>query len=203
MNRPLVIGLTGSIGMGKTTTSKLFKEKGIPVWSADEVVHRLYSSEEEIIESLTGIVPEAILNGAVNREILSRLIAEDKDLLPKIEGIVHPLVAKDRDAFVSQSSSSVVLVDIPLLLEGNSIDHVDVVVVVSTSKENQQERVLRRPGMTMERFELIKSKQMSETEKRKRADFVIDTTTPETAAKGVSFVLKNVKERIVDARDRS
>lgn len=172
----IIIGLTGSIGMGKSTTSDMFKSLGVPVISADEIVHDLYSAEAApLIEmAFPGTAPD----GVVNRDILSaRLMAAPQEF-KRLEAIIHPLVRAREKQFVDAAAARgepMVLLDIPLLFETGSTDRVDVVVVVSCAPEIQRTRVMARPGMTAEKFEAILARQTPDAEKRARADYVIDT----------------------------
>lgn len=172
----IIIGLTGSIGMGKSTTSDMFKALGVPVISADEIVHDLYSAEAAPL--IEAAFPGTAPDGVVNREILSaRLMAAPQEF-KRLEAIIHPLVRAREKQFVDAAAARgepMVLLDIPLLYETGSTGRVDVVVVVSCAPEIQRERVMARPGMTPEKFEAILARQTPDAEKRARADYVIDT----------------------------
>lgn len=172
----IIIGLTGSIGMGKSTTSDMFKSLGVPVISADEIVHDLYSAEAAPL--IEAAFPGTAPHGVVDREILSaRLMAAPQEF-KRLETIIHPLVRAREKQFVDAAAARgepMVLLDIPLLFETGSTDRVDVVVVVSCAPEIQRERVMARPGMTAEKFEAILARQTPDAEKRTRADYVIDT----------------------------
>lgn len=180
----IVIGLTGSIGMGKSTTSEMFKALGVPVISADVIVHELYSGEAAplIEEAFPGSAPD----GVVNRQILSeRLMAAPKDFA-RLEAIIHPLVRAREKSFIEQaklSGEAMVLVDIPLLFETGAESRVDVIVVVSCAPDIQRQRVMARPAMTTEKFEAILARQVPDAEKRARADYVIDTGSGLDAAR--------------------
>ena len=172
----IIIGLTGSIGMGKSTTSDMFKALGIPVTSADEIVHELYRSEAAplIEREFPGTAPD----GVVDRELLAEKLMAQPELFPRLEAIIHPLVRAREKQFVDAArkrGEPMVLLDIPLLFETGATDRVDTVVVVSCAPEIQRERVMARPGMTAEKFEAILKRQVPDAEKRARADHVIDT----------------------------
>ncbi|QPH55892.1 dephospho-CoA kinase [Pontivivens ytuae] len=191
-----VIGLTGSIGMGKSTTAQMFADAGVPVWDADAAVHELYAPGGAAVAPLADLIPEAIENRAVNRDRLRTAILADDTLLPKIEAIVHPLVAAHRKAFLERHSTGEVLLDIPLLFEIGQQRGVDTLVVVSAPADVQRQRVLARPGMTEESFAAILSRQVPDAEKRAAADFVVDTSRGlDNAREQVHAVLASIRER--------
>ncbi|WP_136657975.1 dephospho-CoA kinase [Nitratireductor sp. XY-223] len=173
----IVLGLTGSIGMGKSTAGEMFSDRGIPVISADEIVHALYAGRAAPL--IEGAFPGTVVDGVVDRDRLSGAVLGDEEAFRRLEAIVHPLVEEERKQFVEtqrQAGMPAVVLDIPLLFESGGEKSVDKVVVVSCSPELQKERVLRRPGMTEEKFEAILARQVPDSEKRARADFVIDTS---------------------------
>ena len=175
----LLVGLTGSIGMGKSKSAELFEAEGLPVYDADASVHALYEKGGAAVAPLSEHFPEAIKDGAVDRTILGKLVLHDGEMLQKLESIVHPLAGKMQKDFLETQEAAgkkAVILDIPLLLEKKAEGLVDVVVVVSTTPEVQKQRVLQRPGMTEEKFYSILSKQMPDAEKREKADFVVDST---------------------------
>ncbi len=195
--RPFVIGLTGSIGMGKSTTSAMFAELGIPVWDADATVHQLYQSGETGAVAIAEIVPVAVGTNGVDREVLKREIAKLPDLLQQIEGVIHPLVQAHRKQFIKTAESDIVLCDIPLLLETGSQDAFDCVVVVTASAEIQKARVLDRPGMTEAHFASILSRQMPDAEKRQKADYLVDTSTGlQDAQEQVAKILTDIRSKL-------
>ena len=199
MKRPFLIGLTGSIGMGKSTTAEMFAAEGVPVWSGDEAVHRLYSKGGPAAGPMALAFPSAVKDGAVDRMALKQIIAEDVGALKRIESIVHPLVAADREAFITDTDAPIVLLDIPLLFETGGDKRVDAVIVVSAPEDIQRDRVLARPGMTEPHFETILAKQTPDEEKRKRADYVIETVSLEAARAQVQSCLKDIRKRMRDA----
>jgi dephospho-CoA kinase len=193
LKKPFIIGLTGSIGMGKTTTAEMFREQGIPVWSADDAVHRLYGPEGLAVAAIASLCPEAVSTAGVDRAVLSKWITETRDGLSKIEAVIHPLVAEDRARFLQATTEDVVVLDIPLLFETGGDKFVDAVVVVSVSENEQRKRVLARPGMTAEKLDFILSKQLPDLEKRKRADFVIETSSLDDARLAVQKVIESIQ----------
>jgi dephospho-CoA kinase len=174
----ILLGLTGSIGMGKSTTTAMFAEHGALIWNADEAVHRLYALGGAAVAPIGEAFPGVVVDGAVDRTRLAEALGRDDQAFKRLEAIVHPLVAQGRaDDLIAARERGVKLavLDIPLLFETGGDASVDAVVVVSAPPEVQAERVLARPGMTRERFEAILSRQMPDAEKRRRADFVVDT----------------------------
>src|SRR5512141_3257500 len=172
-----ILGLTGSIGMGKSTTAKFFAEAGVPVYDADAAVHRLYEGEAgPLIEAA---FPGTTVNGKVDRARLSAQVVHDPAAIRRLEQIVHPMLGASRQKFLDdaeRSGAPVAVVDVPLLYETGGEKRVDAVVVVTTSPENQRERILARGTMTSEALDAILARQLPDAEKRKRADFVVDTS---------------------------
>jgi dephospho-CoA kinase len=190
----IVLGLTGSIGMGKSTTAKLFAEAGVPVYDADAAVHRLY--EGEAAPAIEAAFPGTTENGKVDRVRLSASVVHDPVAMKKLEAIVHPMLGASRQAFLrdaERSGAPVAVIDIPLLFETGGEKRVDAVVVVTTTPELQRERILTRPNMTEEKLQAILVRQMPDDEKRKRAHFVVDT----------SHGLDPVRTRIRDILDQA
>jgi dephospho-CoA kinase len=180
----IVLGLTGSIGMGKSATAKMFADADVPVHDADAVVHRLY--EGEAAPLIEAVFPGVTVNGKVDREKLSVQVVGKPEAMKKLEAIVHPLVGRIRDRFLAQAEqdgAKVAVLDVPLLLETGGDKNCDAVVVVSAPAGVQRERVLARPGMTAERFVALLSRQMPDAQKRARADFVVDTSKGFDAAR--------------------
>lgn len=170
------LGLTGSIGMGKSTTAEFFRQEGVPVYDADAAVHELYRNEA--VEPIQSVFPEAIVDGVVDRTILSRTLAQNPDKMKALEAIVHPLVRRKQQAFLEDqelAGADLVAFDVPLLFETGGQKQLDKVVVVSCDASTQRQRVLARPGWTDEKLSMVLSRQMSDEEKRARADFVIET----------------------------
>jgi dephospho-CoA kinase len=179
-----IIGLTGSLGMGKSTTARLFAEAGVPVHDADAVVHRLY--EGEAAAAIEAAFPGTTADGRVDRNRLAARVLNDEAALKRLEAIVHPLVQAAEQRLLAEAAAHaerVAVLDIPLLFETGADRRVDAVVVVSAPAEVQRTRVLERPGMTMDKLESILAKQMPDAEKRRRADFVVDTSRGLDAAR--------------------
>jgi dephospho-CoA kinase len=189
-----VLGLTGSIGMGKSTTAKLFAEAGVPVYDADAAVHMLY--EGEAVPAIEAAFPGTTVDGKVDRNKLSARVVHDPAAIRRLEEIVHPMLGASRQKFLhdaEQSGAPVAVVDVPLLFETGGEKRVDAVVVVTTTPEIQRQRILARPNMTDERLDAILARQMPDAEKRKRANFVVDT----------SHGLDPVRARIRDILDEA
>ena len=196
---PFVIGLTGSIGMGKTETGKMFARLGIPVCSADDIVHRLYDAGGSAVERIAEAFPGTVRGGRVDRETLSKQVAGDEAGLQRLEAIVHPLVRQSQQDFIesaAQRGDELVVLDIPLLFETGGEKRVDAVVVVSAPASVQRARVLARPGMTLEKLEAIHARQIPDVDKRARADFVIETE------KGLEQAFASVKHVVAQLRAR-
>ena len=190
------IGLTGSIGMGKSETARIFSSLGIPVYDADASVHKLYESGKTGAIAIKKIFPEAISDdGSVDRKILGGIVVGNKTNIKKLEDIIHPLLKNDRlDFFKKNINEKIVVLDIPLLFETKGESQVDYVVVVSTSDNIQKQRVLERPDMTEDKFEKILLSQMPNEAKCKKADFIIDTSISiDDAKKQVLNILKKIE----------
>lgn len=174
-----VIGLTGSIAMGKSETARMFAELGVPVFDSDTAVHTLYAKGGDAIAPLRKAFPQAIVDGAVDRGLLSQVLAREPQRLGELEAIVHPLVRRMQEQFLAEhraKGTTFVLLDIPLLLETGREGDVDIIVVVSAPLNVQRERALARPNMTAEKLETMLARQMPDTEKRRRADFIVDSS---------------------------
>ena len=192
----IVVGLTGSIGMGKSTTTRLFADEGVPTINADSIVHELYAGRA--VPLVEAAFPGSTRNGAVDRESLSRTVVGDPQALRRLEEIVHPLVREEEAAFIDAARAAgapIVLIDIPLLFETGRDADVDRVVVVSCEPQRQRQRVLARPGMTEAKLEAILARQLPDSEKRARADFVIRTdSSVESAREQVRAVLSQLRQ---------
>lgn len=197
--RPFIVGLTGSIGMGKSTTAGFFREEGIPVWDADDAVHRLYAQGGAAVGPIFALYPPAIKQGAVDRAALREWIGRDPSALGQIEKLVHPLVAEDRAAFLRGAGSDIAVLDIPLLFETGAEGAMDAVVVVSAPPEIQRARVLARGTMSEEQLETILAKQLPDAEKRARADYVIETLTLEAARAAVHAIVADIRKKLTNA----
>lgn len=193
----IVLGLTGSIGTGKSTTAAMFRDLGVPVHDADATVHDLYRAEA--VAPVAALFPEALENGVIDRKALSAVLARSPERFGELEAVIHPLVRARETAFLDaerRNGAPLVLLDIPLLYETGGEKRVDKVVVVTCDPQTQRERVLARPGMTEEKFQLILSRQMPDAEKRRRADFIIDT------GRGLDAAREQVEEIIARLTER-
>ncbi len=173
----LLLGLTGSIGMGKSTTARLFAEAGVPVYDADATVHHVY--ENEAVPLIEAAFPGTTEHGRVDRQKLSAKVVHDHDAMKRLETLVHPLLRAHQDRFLAdaeKSGAAVAVLDVPLLFETGGDKRVDAVVVVSTAPHVQRERILARDNMTLEKLEAILARQVPDEEKRARADFIVDTS---------------------------
>jgi dephospho-CoA kinase len=174
--RPIVLGLTGSIGMGKSTVAAMFAACGVPVFDADATVHQLQGPDGEAVAAIEAAFPDTTTRLGVNRTLLREAVMADPTAFARLEAILHPAVAAAREAFLDANRGApLVVLDVPLLFEAGGWRHVDKIAVVSAPAAVQRARVLARPGMTPERFEAILARQMPDAEKRARADFVIPT----------------------------
>lgn len=192
----LRVGLTGSIGMGKSTTAQMFRDEGIAVLDSDQIVHDLYRGAA--VAPIAAAFPDVVVDGVVDRSALGAHVLSDLAAMEKLEAIVHPLVWAARDAFIQQRQAQgdwIVVYDVPLLFETGADKSVDAIVVVTAPPELQKQRVLMRPGMTQEKFEAIAGKQTPDTEKRARADFIVETGEGLDAARAqVRHILKTLRE---------
>ncbi|WP_415184867.1 dephospho-CoA kinase [Phaeovulum sp.] len=196
MSRPFLLGLTGSIGMGKTTTAAMFTDLGVPVWDADATVHALYAPGGAAVAPIAAVFPQAVSAGAVDRGVLKALIAADKQALSRLESIVHPLTTASRDAFVAaHADAPLILLDIPLLFETGAESALDATLVVTAPPQVQRDRVLARPGVTADQLALILSRQMPDAEKRARATYVISTETLDGTRAAVQNLIETLKAR--------
>jgi dephospho-CoA kinase len=194
-----LVGLTGSIGMGKSTTAAMFVDEGIPVWDADAAVHRLYTPGQPAALAIAALFPQAINpDGGVNRTTLRDMISQDPKVLDRLNAAVHPLVAEDRARFLRACAKApIILLDVPLLFETGLDAVCNAVVVVTAPPDIQRDRVLTR-GMTEAEYQLLLARQMPDAEKRTRADYIIPTTSLDAARRAVKDVLAAIR-RTLDA----
>ncbi len=202
--RPYLVGLTGSIGMGKTETAKMFARLGIPVYDADAAVHALYEPGGAAVDAIAAAFPGTVRDGKVDRVALSKAVTADKGALARLEAIVHPLVAREQQIFLERAAragAEMVVLDIPLLFESGGHARMDAVVVVSAPAEVQRARVLAREGMTEDKLDHILARQMPDAEKRAKAHFVIETDKGfEHAFQAVKNVVAALHERRISAK---
>lgn len=194
--RPYVIGLTGGIGMGKSETARLFAEEGVAVHDADAAIGRLYGKGGAAVGRIAKIFPGTVKEGAVDRQALSAEVVKNPAALGRLEQLVHPLVAQDRQDFLNKAEAKIVLFDIPLLFEIGADKEMDAVVVVSAPEEVRRTRVLARPGMTMEKFQSLRARQMDDAQKRQQAHYVVMTD------KGLDHAREQVKMILADIRKK-
>lgn len=189
------LGLTGSIGMGKSTTAALFAAEGLPVWDADAAVHRLYEAGGAAVAPIATLCPEVIVDGAVSRLALKAALGQKPSLLAQLETIVHPLVAADRAAFLAQATADIVVFDIPLLFEKGTEAEMDATLLVTAPPDLQRARVLARPGMTEAQFALILSRQMPDPEKRARATHIVETLSLDSVAAYLRALIAHIRKQ--------
>ena len=178
-----LLGLTGSIGMGKSTTASMFVAHGVPVWSADASVHRLYDTGGAAVPLVAALFPGAFENGTISRSVLKQIIAADPAALPRLETVVHPLVAADRASFIASNQADIQILDIPLLFENGTETQFDATLLVTAPLSIQRQRVLERLGMTEGHLATMLARQMPDAQKRSRATHIVETLDlPSTAA---------------------
>ncbi len=200
----IVIGLTGSIGMGKTETARLFMQEGVPVYDADAEVHRLYDKGGAAVPLIAAAFPGAVKNGVVERDRLAEIVLQDKAALARLEAIIHPMVQACREDAIKHAQSKgaeLMVLDIPLLLEKGGDSEVDCVVVVSAPDHIQRARVLERVGMTKDKLDSILQQQMPDAQKRQRADYIVETDKGiEHARAQVRHIIRSIKSKS-DSKD--
>jgi len=198
------LGLTGSIGMGKTTTADMFAQAGIPVFNADGVVHQLYGKGGKAVEPVARAFPKALVDGAISREQLASTLHDTPEAIKTLESIVHPLVGEARNDFIASAEKrrhELVVFDIPLLFETGQAGAYDAILVVTAPPDVQRARVLSRNGMTPQKFAAMLARQMPDREKRERADFIVDTSKGlEPARKQVADIIETLKMRAKQTR---
>ena len=194
-----IIGLTGSIGMGKSTTAAMFREAGVPVYDADAAVHELYKAGGAAVGPVEAAFPGVVRDGAVDRELLRQRVLGDPEALKKLNAVVHPIVAADRIGFFErkgEAGADIVIMDVPWIYETGGEKNLEAVIVVTAPADVQRQRVLARPGMTAERLDAILAQQVPDAEKRARADYVVDTSQGLEAARAqVKEILKSLRAR--------
>jgi dephospho-CoA kinase len=193
------LGLTGSMGMGNSTTARMFTDLGCALWDADAAVHRLYAKGGLAVPLMEQAFPGVIEDGAVSRERLKELISQDKSVLKQIEAIVHPLVSTDRLAFLKNSAADITVLDIPLLFETGSDAEMDAVAVVTINIKEQKRRLMERARMTPDQVKAILEMQDPDAEKRAKADYVIEADTLEHARAQVQSVVEYIRARLANA----
>jgi len=191
--KPFLLGLTGSIGMGKSTTAGMFAAAGLPVWDADAAVSRLYGPGGGAVAAVADLCPLALVSDHIDRAALKRWIAAEPSALSRLEQVVHPLVAADRAAFIAAQSADIVVLDIPLLFEAGADAAMNATLVVTAPPEVQRGRVLARPGMSVAQFETLLARQMPDAVKRARATHVIRTDTLEQTRAAVQALIATIR----------
>lgn len=193
-----LVGLTGSIGMGKSTVGRMFEKEGIPIYNADAEVHKLYDKGGVAVEPIRAVFPEAIVDDQVDRPTLSKLVIGNEEAIKKLEAIVHPLVHEDREQFLKNAAEAghkMAILDVPLIYEKGGQERLDKVLVVSAPYDVQKDRVLARDDMSLEKFEQILARQVPDEKKRELADHVINThCTEEETHEQVKALIKDLKE---------
>lgn len=188
------LGLTGSIGMGKSTTAAMFAAEGVPVWDADQAVHLLYAAGGAAVAPLAALFPDAEMQGAIRRDVLRRRIGEDPAVLPRIEAVVHPLVVLDRARFIAETPADILLLDVPLLFETGADTGMDASLVVTAPPALQRARVMARPGMTEALFQTLLAKQLPDRDKRARATHLIETLSLSSVRACVQALIGYIRE---------
>ncbi|MFT4149250.1 MAG: dephospho-CoA kinase [Paracoccaceae bacterium] len=193
MTRAFRLGLTGSIGMGKSATARIFLAEGLPVWDADAAVHRLYAPGGAAVAPVAALCPSALAGQGIDRSALKQWIAADSSAMSRLEAVVHPLVAADRSAFLAGTETDIVVLDIPLLFEKGSEAEMDATLLVTAPPDIQRNRVLSRPGMTEAQFADILSRQMPDRQKRTLADHIIETLSADAALHAVRALIAYIR----------
>ena len=189
------LGLTGSIGMGKSTTAAMFAAHGLPVWSADVAVHRLYATGGAAVAPLAALFPKALQDGSISRDILKQIIAQDPATLAQLEAVVHPLVAQDRADFIARSEADITILDIPLLFENGTQSQCDATLLVTVPAALQRQRLLDRPGMTEDHLKTILARQMPDAQKRALATHIVETLDLPSTAAYVKALITHIRGR--------
>ena len=191
---PFRLGLTGSIGMGKSTTAAMFAAEGLPVWDADAATHRLYAPGGAAVAPVAALCPNAASSAGIDRVALKGWIARDQSALAKLESIVHPLVAADRDAFIAAATADIVVLDIPLLFEKGTEAQMDATLLCTAPAPLQKARVLARGTMTISQLETILARQMPDAEKRARAAHIVETLSMDSTRAYVRALISHIRE---------
>lgn len=188
------LGLTGSIGMGKSTTAAMFADEGLPVWDADAAVHRLYGPNGAAVAPIAALYPQAQTAAGLDRDALKRWISTDASALAQLEAIVHPLVAADRDAFIASAQADIVVLDIPLLFEKGTEAQMDATLLCTAPRALQKVRIMARGTLTDDQFQTILARQMPDTEKRARATHIVETLSLDSTRAYVRALITHIRE---------